>query len=58
MDTGFLKIFNKISATLSIISTTLTSFFGMDFIFGISYIKYIRLCNRNYKIESNSYREF
>ena len=32
MDTEFLKIFNKISATLSIISTTLTSFFGIEWI--------------------------
>ena len=32
MDTEFLKIFNKISATLSIISTTLTSFLGIEWI--------------------------
>lgn len=38
MDTEFLKIFNKISATLSIISTTLTSFFGIEWILFLGYL--------------------
>lgn len=38
MDTEFLKIFNKISATLSIISTTLTLFFGIEWILFLGYL--------------------
>lgn len=38
MDTEFLKIFNKISATLSIISTTLTSFLGIEWILFLGYL--------------------
>ena len=38
MDTEFLKIFNKISATLSIISTTLTSFFWIEWILFLGYL--------------------
>lgn len=38
MDTEFLKIFNKISATLSIISTALTSFFGIEWILFLGYL--------------------